>query len=68
MLHYERVNSDLAQAEKTIKLALKSASDSEMERTALEESLKLVRQAKEKCRFAQKESIQAVWTRGMSQR
>ena len=68
MLHYERVNADLAQAEKTIQLALKSDVDSETERTALEESLELIRQAKETCRQAQKESMQAVFTRGINLR
>lgn len=68
MLHYERVHSDLEQAEKTIKLALKSAVDSETERTALEASLELVEQAKETCRLAQKESIQAFFSQGMNLR
>lgn len=66
MMHYERVHSDLEQVEKTIKLALKSAADSETERMALEESLGLIQQAKETCRLAQKESIQAVFSQGMN--
>ena len=66
MMHYEHVNAALAQAEKTLKAALKSTVDSEAEKTALEESLKLIQQAKEKCRLAQKEALQTVFTQGMT--
>lgn len=63
MLHYERVRDDLTQAEKTLKIALKSTIDSEAEKTALQESLELIHQAKEKCRLAQKETLQTVFQR-----
>lgn len=66
MMHYERVNTDLTQAEKTLKAALKSTVDSETEKTALQESLELIQQAKEKYRLAQKESLETVFTRGMT--
>lgn len=66
-MHYERVASDLQQAEKTIKMALKAACNSETEKTALQESLELVKQAREKCRLAQAESIQEIFTQGMRQ-
>ena len=65
MMHYERVRTDLSQAEKTIKTALRSTVDSETEKAALEEALELVQQAKEKCRMVQEESMQALFTRGM---
>lgn len=44
-MHYERVRSDLQQAESTISMALRSTIDSETERRALEESLNLVQRA-----------------------
>ena len=47
MMHYERVRTDLSQAEKTIKTALRFTIDSETEKAALEEALGLVQQAKE---------------------
>mgnify|MGYP000317303750 CR=1 FL=1 len=50
-MHYERVSSDLQQAERTISMALRSTIDSETERRALEESLNLVQRAAEKCRL-----------------
>lgn len=65
MMHYERVRTDLSQAERTIKTALRSTVDSEPEKTALEEALGLVQQAKEKCRMAQEASIQMRITQGM---
>ena len=65
MMHYERVRTDLSQAERTIKTALRSTVDSEAEKMALEEALGLVQQAKDICRVAQKESIQAQITQGM---
>lgn len=65
MMHYERVRTDLSQAERTIKTALSSTVDSEAEKMALEEALGLVQQAKDICRAAQKESIQAQITQGM---
>ncbi|WP_270810022.1 hypothetical protein [Hungatella effluvii] len=64
MVHYDRVKDDLAQAEKTIKIALKSATDCETEKIALTESLELLQQAQEKCRLAQKETVQMVFTQG----
>ena len=65
MMYYERVRTDLSQAERTIKTALRSTADSETEKTALEEALGLVQQAKDICRVAQKESIRAQITQGM---
>ena len=62
-MHYERVSSDLQQAERTISMALRSTIDSE---TALEESLALIQRATEKCRLAQAESIQKTFSQGMS--
>ena len=47
-MHYERVRSDLQQAERTISMALRSNIDSETEKRALEEALKLVQQATER--------------------
>ena len=41
MLHYERVETDLSQAEKTIRSALRSECDTEAEREALQEALEL---------------------------
>ena len=51
-MHYERVRSDLQQAERTISMALRLTRESETEKRALEESLNLVQQAAEKCRLA----------------
>lgn len=65
MMHYERVRTDLSQAERTIKTALRSTVDSETEKTELEEALALVQQAIDICRVAQKKSIQAQITQGM---
>lgn len=65
-MHYERVASDLWQAEKTIKMALKAADDSETEKAALKESLELIQQASKKCQLAQKDSIQKIFTQGMN--
>lgn len=65
-MHYERVRSDLQQAEKTISMALRSNIDSEAEKRALEESLKLVQEAAKKCRLAQAESIRKTFSQGMS--
>lgn len=48
-MYYERVRSDLQQAERTISMALRSNIDSETEKRALEESLNLVQEAAEKC-------------------
>ena len=42
MLHYERVETDLSQAEKTIRSALRSECDTEAEKEALQEALELV--------------------------
>lgn len=58
MMHYERVRVDLAQAERTIKTALKSTIDSEAEKAALKEAVDLVQQAEKKCQMAQQESMQ----------
>lgn len=58
-MHYERVRSDLQQAERTISMALRSNIDSETEKRALEEALNLVQQATERCLLAQAESIRA---------
>ena len=65
-MHYERVRSDLQQAERTISMALRSTIDSETERRALEESLNLVQRAAEKCRLAQAESTRETFSQGMS--
>ena len=65
MMHYERVKNDLSQAERTIKTALRSTVDSELEKEALEDALKFLQQAKEKCRKAQEESIQIRITHGI---
>lgn len=62
MMHYERVRTDLVQAERTIKTALQSEMDSEAEKTALEEALELVQQAKKKCQVAQQESMQKLFS------
>ena len=66
LMHYERVRWDLVQAENTIKMELKSTSDSETEKRALEESLELIRQAAEKCRLAQAEAVRAAFSQGMN--
>ena len=65
-MYYERVRSDLQQAERTIIMALRSNIDSEIEKRALEESLNLVQEAAEKCRLAQAESVQKTFSQGMS--
>lgn len=66
MLHYEHVDNDLIQAEKTIRMALKSECDTVSEKAALEEALNLVEKARETCRLAQKESITALFTQNMN--
>ena len=65
-MHYERVRSDLQQAERTISMALRSNIDSETEKKALEEALNLVQQATERCRLAQAESIRETFSQGMN--
>ncbi|GKH04126.1 hypothetical protein CE91St54_28940 [Hungatella hathewayi] len=65
-MYYERVRSDLQQAERTIIIALRSNIDLETEKRALEESLNLVQEAAEKCRLAQAESIRKTFSQGMS--
>ena len=65
-MYYERVRSDLQQAERTIIIALRSNIDLETEKRALEESLYLVQEAAEKCRLAQAESIRKTFSQGMS--
>lgn len=65
-MHYERVRSDLQQAERTINMALRSSIDSETEKKALEESLALIQQATEKCRLAQAEAVRETFLKGMS--
>ena len=65
MMNYARVRTDLSQAERTIKTALRSTVDSEAEKTALKEALGLVQQARDICRMAQKASIQVQITQGM---
>ena len=65
-MHYERVHSELQQAERTIIMALRSNIDSETEKRALEESLNLVQEAAEKCRLVQAESVQKTFSQGMS--
>lgn len=66
MMHYERVASDLQQAEKTIKMALKATCDSEIEKAALKDSLELIKQARKKCQSAQSETMQTNFTQGMN--
>lgn len=65
-MHYERVRSDLQQAERTISMALRSNIDSETEKRALAEALNLVQEAAEKCRLAQAESVRKTFSQGMS--
>lgn len=65
-MHYERVRSDLQQAERTINMALRANIDSETEKKALEESLALIQRATEKCRLAQAESVLETFSQGMS--
>ena len=65
-MYYERVRSDLQQAERTISMALRSNIDSETEKRALEEALNLVQQATERCRLAQAESIRETFSQGMN--
>ena len=65
-MYYERVRSDLQQAERTIIIALRSNIDLETEKRALEESLNLVQEAAEKFRLAQAESIRKTFSQGMS--
>lgn len=60
MMRYERIRVDLAQAERTIKTALQS--EMEAEKTALEEALQLLQQAKKKCQMAQQESMQKLFS------
>ena len=65
-MHYERVRSDLQQADRTISMALRTNIDSETEKRALEEALNLVQQATERCRLAQAESIRETFSQGMN--
>ena len=65
-MYYERVRSDLQQAERTISMALRSNIVSETEKRALEEALNLVQQATERCRLAQAESIRETFSQGMN--
>ena len=65
-MHYERIRSDLQQAERTINMALRSSRDSETEKKTLEESLKLVQEAAEKRRLAQAEAVRETFLKGMS--
>ena len=65
-MYYERVRSDLQQAERTIIIALRSNIDLETEKRALEESLNLVQEVAEKCRLVQAESVQMTFSQGMS--
>ena len=65
-MHYERVRSDLQQAERTISMALRSNIDSETAKRALEEALNLVQQATERCLLAQAESIRETFSQGMN--
>ncbi|RHB66146.1 hypothetical protein [Hungatella hathewayi] len=65
-MYYERVRSDLQQAERTIIIALRSNIDLETEKRALEESLNLVQEVAEKCRLVQAESVQKTFLQGMS--
>ena len=65
MLHYERVETDLSQAEKTIRSALRSECDTEAEKEALQEALELVEKARETCRVAQKETLDKIITQSM---
>lgn len=65
MLQYERVDADLSQAEKTIRLALRSDCDTAAEKEALRESLQLVERARETCRLAQKEMLEKIITQSM---
>lgn len=65
-MHYERIRSDLQQAERTINMALRSSIDSETEKKALEESLNQVQEAAEKCHLAQAESVRETFLKGMS--
>ena len=65
-MHYERVRSDLQQAERTISMALRSNIDSETEKRALEESDRKSEQATERCRLAQAESIRETFSQGMN--
>nr|WP_308625380.1 hypothetical protein [uncultured Eisenbergiella sp.] len=57
MLHYERVQTALDQAERALQTASRSEIDSEAEKAALKEALEMVRQANEKCRTAQMNSV-----------
>jgi hypothetical protein len=65
-MYYERVRSDLQQAERTIIIALRSNIDLETEKRALEESLNLVQEVAEKYRLVQAESVQKTFSQGMS--
>ena len=65
-MYYERVRSDLQQAERTIIIALRSNIDLETEKRALEESLNLVQEVAEKSRLVQAESVQKTFSQGMS--
>ena len=65
-MYYERVRSDLQQAERTIIIALRSNIDLETEKRALEESLNLVQEVAEKCRLVQAEPVQKTFSQGMS--
>ena len=47
-------------------MALRSSIDSETEKKTLEESLKLVQEAAEKCRLAQAEAVRETFLKGMS--
>ncbi len=65
MLHYERVETDLSQTEKTIRSALRSECDTEAEKESLQEALELVEKARETCRAAQKKTLEKIITQSM---
>ena len=61
MLHYKYVEDSLSEAIRTLRTALKCTCDSEQEKTALEESLALTQQARQKCRLAQAETLKSMF-------
>ena len=65
MLQYERVDTDLSLAEKTIRSALRSECDTDAEKEALREALELVGKARETCRLAQKETLEKIIAQSM---
>ena len=57
MVHYERVDEEMAKTMEVLKSALRCEDDSPRDKEALKTALSYVNRAREICRMAQEESI-----------